>query len=418
MTSSPALAQVNEFLENTTISSTARSVRSGNPLIPVSEKPPVMWSVDSVWIPFTGNDTTTTANRERVSDKCTSNADKQHQVHKALSSLLVLIAATYPDHATGVPISAKDTAQWCTFICTWARLIFTQPLEHPGKGAIDTPITATYAQGLVDWYDEVVEITSGITGTLTMEKIRDKGRELCKTFTLPTLHNLTVDMLKLVVKRDYPKEEPAYYALVVYMAGRALTERTSGAVHGKRPVNLQKKFNEGEVWASIGGELKMSKGSYSNIAKAWQMNTTMRIGLLTPLIQLDAGEAYMTGNIVYTTFKLLRGAGMAHVGLIMAFLRQYPYACKLPEIRSEISYLALHSRALKASPLHIQPYYKLLYADAAGLFDSKTLTRLTALACAILAEKSDTVKDYNYVKDDMLISAFHDLRDLEEVLSD
>lgn len=402
-------SQVSTFLDNIAISSTNRSVRSGSSLVPVGETPPRMWSVDAVWTPFADSEVTTRSGGARSTDQCVTAAQKQNAVRRALSSLLVLIAAKTVDHSPGTPIDSKETARWCNFIVTWARLIFTQPLEHVGRGAVDTPLLSPLAKDLIDWHDEVVETGTQAPGCQTLLQLRDLGRARCQTFGFPALNDFDLDDIRKVVRRDFPKEEPAYYAMVVYMSGRALTGKTENAVRTTRPANLQQKFNEGGVWESIGGTIAMSRGAYTQIAKAWQMNTTMRIGLLVPLIQLDAGEAYVTGNIVYTVFKLLRGAGMAHVGIIAAFLRKYPYAAELPEIRSEIYYLALHSKSLRTVPSQIQPYYKLLYSDAAGLFDSKVLTRLTSLAVIILGRDTNTLLAYAHATDQVVESAFDEL---------
>lgn len=398
-----------KFMENITVVTTSHVKRGGRALVPVNEKPPRMWAIMHAYTPFQGGQLLTRGGNARASDGAVTNDQRVMWARSALTTLLLVIANTTADLGENEAIPTSTTAAWCTFICTFARLIFVSPLDKADVGASEMNLPEAESQRLADYYDELCSFASNEVGACTAAEIQAMGEVIATRLSLPVPGIIQANIATLIISRDTAKEEPAFYALVVYMAGRAITVQTPNAVHVTRPRNLQQKFNEGATWGTIGGEAKMSRGAYVHIAKAWLMNTTMRFGLLVPLITLEAGEAYVTGNIVFTLFKLLRGAGMAHVGIIFEFLRRYPWVADMEEVSSELFYLALHSQALKTTEDALRPYYKLLYADSTNYFDSRTLTKLTGLAVSVLSRTTQSLAHYAHTQDSTLLARFDEL---------
>lgn len=404
----PQTSALDTFLSNMTEVSTSRIPRGGQTLKPVLEAPPTMWAIQHGWAPFPPARASLAGGSARPSATVLTADGRVRAAQHALMSLMMIIAAGTADLGVSEAIPSSTTRAWCTFIATFARLIFESPLEKTSIGANDVIVSENMIAELIDWSDELRAYLSNAAGHKDAAEVTTMGNNVATRFRLPPYNLVNNTILAGVLARDVEKESPAYYALIVYMSGRALTAQTEVAVQQTRPKNLQQKFNEGAIWSTIGGDAKMSKGAYKHLAKAWLMNITMRIGLLVPLISLEAGEAYVTGNIIYTMFKLLRGAGMAHVGIIFEFLRRYPWVAEMESLQGEMYLLALHSVSLKKAETRLQPYFKLLYADSTNFFDSKSLTRLTALAVTILGRTSTTLLNYAHVSDPALVTEFDD----------
>lgn len=400
--------ELDMFLSNMTDISMTRTKRGVSRLTPVSEIAPTMWAVTHAWPSFSGTHVLLKGGQARPSDSADTNIKKIIAARSSLVTLMMVIAATTPELGVSEAIPTKTTRAWCTFIATMARVIFTQPLEKTNVGAVEKSISDDLAVELVDYTDELRAYSGSKPGCLDSVEITKKAVNIAAYLGLPEPGTVSTKIAKLILRRDADKEEPSYYALVVYMAGRALTTQADVAVQTARPKNLQAKFNEGATWGTIGGDARMTKGAYTHIAKAWLMNTTMRIGLLVPLISLETGEAYITGNIIYTMFKLLRGAGMAHVGIIFEFLRRHPWVAEMESLSGEMYLLALHSVSLNKSEADLRPFFKVLYADSTNYFDSKALSRLTGLAVTVLARTNKTLENYVHIADASLLTEFDD----------
>lgn len=376
------------------------------PPIPAQEAPPIMWKADSSYGEFPEGARRTVHGAERVSQELHMEDQRLRYVQRALSTVLVLVGATTPDLVMGAPIPSATTRAWGTWIATLSRLVFVSPLENADTGAKELSLPAAAVRMIVDWHDEVRVYANAEEEAMTFDEIHGISSQVVGALSLPEIGFFSSEMAYSALSRDPVNEEAAYFAMVIYMSGRALTAYTDAAVRERRPANLEAKFNEGAHWESVSGSLRMTKGCYMNIAKTWNVNVTLRQNVLLPLIRLEVGASYIVGNIVFTIFKMLRGAGMAHASIICEFLRNYPEAGDMPSIAGQVRLAATHSAILMKVSDDIRPYYKLLQGDATSLFDSKQFLRLTSLATEINGRENATQLQYAHAADHALISEF------------
>jgi len=390
-------------------------------LNPTSEKPPVMWVTPQEWsqglLGYTetlrGPEGTGSVGTQR-SSAVTGTPTMVKYIRRALVALLCAIAAKAPAQAEAQSIPARLIVEWSNFLVTFARCVFSNPLQTTGVGATATGMTIAEGSSLRYMLDAAVSVAMDSDIAANVEEFNSRAAILAEALELPEFRDLNAREMSLLAKMDESRELAAYYAMIVYMAGRALNDKTDDAVRARRPMNLCDKFNGKVTWATVGGELTMSAGAYTMLARVWGMNPTVRMGLLVPLIGLEEGTAGITGNIIYTIFKMLKYAGMAHVDIINTFLSRYPYVIKMAELQGELRTLHNHTEALLAVDPHLRPYYKLLYSDGTKLFDSKLFRRLTILATEILSENDDNVGGYAHGEDENLVQRFKDLRYIEE----
>jgi hypothetical protein len=404
---------LHDFLENFTRSSISRGSKLRRALVPSGEEKPTMWKIQGkgtkapVGLPPGLPTLDPGANPwTYYSDQLTDEVSQKKYMRLALFGVIALIGCSTPDLPDNVAVTATEVHKWATLITTLARLVFEDPLSKPGFGADEKSVSDPMLATLRGARDLALCVVSGYECDNHLQISRTHILTICSELGLPAPGTYTDLQYEKAFTADGAFEIAAYYSMVVLMSGKSLTTQAHDAIATRRPGNLQQKFHEGQEWGTIGGVAKMSKGTYTRIAKIWQMNTTLRLGLLIPLIGLEEGDAYTTGNIVFTMFKLLKNSGFAHVQLILQFCRQYPFVAKMPEFTGEMQYLAAHSRALARVDPALQPYYKLLYSDSAGLFDSKVLTSLTSLACDVLSRTNSTVKDYFHQSDPSILRRF------------
>jgi hypothetical protein len=411
---SAARSFVTDFTQAMARSGTAPKMRA---LVPVGESAPVMWSYDVSWednlarytVALRGEDNLGSIGT-RDSTLITDLETRYSYIRSGLGVVLAAVAAKTPTPTNLGTLKTRDVSAWGSFIATAGRIVFKKPATDSSTGIQEkaiTPAVATFVRYLVD---AMFSIAGGDRVDLNTAEFNLRLREITEALKLPAAGTLTSEEIVLLAGRDATRETAAYYAMVVLLAGKTITEQSDNAICVARPKNLYDKFNGGIPWATVGGSLQMSKGAYTAIMVTWSLNPTLRMSLLVPLVALEEGEAFVTGNIVFTMFKLLRGAGMSHVNIIKNFAARFPYADEIPELSSEFYLLYLHTRSYMTVPENIRPYFKLLYGDATSLFDSKLLIKLTGLAISVMATTENRMGQYAHKDDSDMRDKFNAIR--------
>jgi len=158
----------------------------------------------------------------------------------------------------------------------------------------------------------------------------------------------------------------------------------------------------------ISGPLQTSKTTIISLAKVWELYAQFRTGYLLPLLPLADTPSGITHSILGTMVKMLKYAQMAHVRLIYEFCSTYRFVVDMPEFAAETFLLASDSKKWAAFPSIEQSYVKVLYRDQAGIFDSKSLMRLSSLARDVMMETRGSLGDYELAAADPLLRARFD----------
>jgi len=407
-------------------------------LVPVAEKPATMWVCSQAWeqgtprynpglltvtqppapapvapgqpAPAVPAAIQTPSVGTMFSNTLTALDEMMDYSRMGLTGLLVAIANKTPNRAANVPISGKEIVKWANFITTYARAVFEAPNTQSGKGATETAIPVNVMTDIRYLADAAGTLRQVPTSILNVTEYNTRAQAVVTALSFPDFTDLSAAEIIMIATRDPIRENAAYYAMIIYMSGRVINNKTNAAVNDRRPKNLFDKFNGGRAWNSVGGTMKWSQGAYEAVGLTWQMNPTLRMSFLIPLISLSEGDAQVTGNIVNTMFKMHSFAGMAHVDIISQFAAKYPYSIELPDTMGEYQLFASHVKALTLVEPSIRPYYKLLYSDGTRLFDRKKLVRLTGLAVEIMGLDDSNLLDYAHIKSDELIEKFNVLR--------
>jgi len=176
-----------------------------------------------------------------------------------------------------------------------------------------------------------------------------------------------------------------YCSLILFLAGKKITEKNSVAITEKRPQNLIDAFSIHDSSAyALTGAGQMNSSAHHMINQAWSTYAGARQAIITEVAVFAAGTS-LPQRVVYTVTKLLENSGMQPAYFIHRFLQAMPhaatYSCILPSLNAYVSSI----REVAAAPAHLQPYYKLIHGDRTRAFHRNTL--LILAACAITYEK-------------------------------
>jgi hypothetical protein len=355
----------------------------------------------------------------------------------ALYWILVYIGNSTADWVAEQTITSSSDSSWMTWIGTLALTQFKIVIADSGMSAaaqdMRTP-TATKLYKL--WVDvsmmgaaqdaakaaQAADLTTGAGSTSAgplvwrPRAVASSVLEIMKELKLPGCakdsdFNATKcqTFFENIGDMGQPNSQASYLALVLYLCGRPASGKYA-SISTKRPENLQAKFNNKQVWAEIGGPLKLSEGAIKYIGRAWEIDPLFRRTFFMPFVVTATYPGGILDNIIGTMVSLLHMAQLSHVVLIQEFVKTYPWVFDIPELASEFATIIIDMERYLAYPIEEQPFAKLLYRDAFKAFDSKKLSRLTKLAVDVMSQNAISLNDYAVKGADPLVRAAFDAR--------
>lgn len=203
----------------------------------------------------------------------------------------------------------------------------------------------------------------------------------------------------------------AHYALVVFLAGKKITNDNRTAITVARPKALIGKFTIEGV-ETLNGLLKMSNVAHEMIFQAWLEMSSLKAECFREFSSYTASQTSLGQDIILTNITLMRFAQMNHATIIHKFLLAYPWASELPYLRQPLTLYMDSLAAAAKMPASLQPFIKIIWGDKSGLFPRKDLGALIAVALDTEKEVNETLS--SYYSDERfasIVEAFRDDRD-------
>lgn len=186
-----------------------------------------------------------------------------------------------------------------------------------------------------------------------------------------------------------------YCSLLIFLAGKQITEKNVSVITEKRPMNLVNayKINEYSSYSLI-GDGKMGSPAHEYVNQAWNTYTHARSAVISEVAAFSTGASFPQ-RVVYTITKLLEYSGMQPAYFIHRFLQAMPQAAGYSCIRPSLNAFISSVREVAGAPAYLQPYYKLIHGEGTRAFHRNTI--LTLSSCAIAYEKftSPSMTNFN-----------------------
>jgi hypothetical protein len=143
-------------------------------------------------------------------------------------------------------------------------------------------------------------------------------------------------------------------------------------------------------------------GGLDRIYTAYSTYTEPRAVLVRYFLAISAQQGHLPVHleIMMTNFRLMRGAGMTHVGAITKFMNMHPWAVRVPELRPYFEQFATEYESFLQIPEDIRPYHRLLVPQSDFMFLTSEYRPLIAVAGAFIEEVEQTFAGYVYGKGD------------------
>jgi len=186
----------------------------------------------------------------------------------------------------------------------------------------------------------------------------------------------------------------AHYSLIVFLAGKIITDVNRAAITEKRPGAIIGKCNLDEETLTLTGELRLSDVSHLYIHAAWAEMTTFRAACFLEFMNYASMNVNFAQDIIYTSVHLLRYTGLTHARFAYKLLKANPWVREFPPLQSSVTVFEDSLRESMKVPSVLQPYLKLIFADKSNLFPRKEMEPLVACAVALEEQMSDTVQQF------------------------
>jgi hypothetical protein len=185
-----------------------------------------------------------------------------------------------------------------------------------------------------------------------------------------------------------------FCSLLIFMAGKKITEKNSVTITERRPQNLIDTYGISEQGSYfLIGDGKMADTAHKSCNQAWTIHANARKAIITDVASFAAGST-LPQRVVYTVSKLLENTGMQPGYYIHRFLQAFPQSVEYACIRPSLMVYAASIREVAKVDARIQPYYKVIHGDLTRAFHRNGL--LTLSACAISFEKHTAPSMRNY----------------------
>jgi hypothetical protein len=211
-----------------------------------------------------------------------------------------------------------------------------------------------------------------------------------------------------------PREGPelaGYASLLVFlMVGKTDPAMLKG-IHTTRPLAIKKKYLDAHYYPVLfEKEWRLGEHTIKAIGNAWNRMASFRSSVVATSITFGGQDAAQQMEVYYTTFKLMRFAGMSYYPSIVQFLLTFPFAYTLPSLRAEITYFHYCIEVLKQVEPSTREYWKLARGDAATFFRREQLSKLIGLAVMNLESKNDDLKQMDHQEHPVATEEFENAR--------
>jgi len=194
--------------------------------------------------------------------------------------------------------------------------------------------------------------------------------------------SLPVDQVILgdwMVDDSQPHILNSFYSLVLFLAGKSINSANITSIQVNRPKALISKYKLVGT-DLLNGPRMMSSTAHQQINAAWNYNHSYRKEVFKQVIAFQSSTGDLAKDIVWTTVGLMRYSGMQHAYIVHLFLKEYPWAIKLPILSSGLHVYEDSLLLVSKDAPHLRPYHKLLNSDKSTAFNRKGMAVLLTVA--------------------------------------
>lgn len=186
----------------------------------------------------------------------------------------------------------------------------------------------------------------------------------------------------------------SHYSMIVFLAGKIITDVNREAITDRRPAAIIGKCNLDPLTLTLNGALRLSDASHTYINAAWSEMTVFRAVCFLEFMNYASMEVNFAQDIIYTSVHLLRYTGLSHARFSYKLIKANPWVKDFPPLQSSYTVFEDSLRESMKIPAMLQPYIKLIFADKSNLFPRKEMEPLVACAVAIEQQMYDTVQQF------------------------
>jgi hypothetical protein len=291
--------------------------------------------------------------------------------------------------------SSSSKQEWRNFVVTIAGLCFEDMKTAILTSAAyeEVVVSAGFVTQLQNWYDayKVATDLAGDDADLRTSCQADIVNEL-PLLDLPrgvASHEANLDDV-LDLESVY-----GHFSLVLFLAGKTITDRNRAAITEKRPSAIERKYYDGRQVASLSGKLALSTVAHSQVHSAFVALTHARIVIFEQVALFNKQTGIFQFEIVATTTRLMRFAGMQQAAIIDAFLASHEEAFRVPMLAPAIAAYTASLRDVARASDEIRPYYKVIYGDTTRAFNRNDLENLLVVALEDASLVTPSLKQFN-----------------------
>jgi len=186
-----------------------------------------------------------------------------------------------------------------------------------------------------------------------------------------------------------------HFSLILFLGGKNITDKNRIAITHKRPGAIEGKYFDKKNIDSLTGSLSLSRIAHRQINLAFTVMTPVRKATFMYVAGFTVNPQDARLEIVATTTRLMRFAGMQQAVIIDDFLSGHEEAMSVPFLMPAINAYVSSMRNLMAAPSEQRAFYKLIHGDTTRAFNRNEILPLLTVALVAARELNPTLMNYD-----------------------
>lgn len=278
-----------------------------------------------------------------------------------------------------------DVRRWKTWLLSYLCMCYPELVEiafrrNPREYTLE-PIDPMYVTNWQESFDQVDE-----------SEEEDVTAEALAHPLFPEIDGILVDA-ELVGCNELDGLY-CYASLLLFLAGKSITQLNRNAITTKRPKALMDEFQTHGSAYILTGKGRIGDNGHQLVHAAWTASVDPRIEIVEHFAQA-MGVSATPYRIISHTMRLMRLNGMNYVVLILRFMEAFKEHLKdIPQLRSDIRAYQDSAARWVSIDDSIRPFYKFAYGNECTIFRRRDMSGLVACGIVYGSSTSETLKNY------------------------
>jgi len=275
---------------------------------------------------------------------------------------------------------------WQSWVLTWSALCFPELV----KKYQDNPAAVDYRYE--PFGKEFVEsCVKAVEAQMSEETAGDKFISFPADLPNAALVPVTIELAEAMNHEALY----AYYSMVVFIMGKALSPDNIVAITTKRPDALIRKRSLHRFAYILTGAGQIHPDHFKHIQAGWIRSTQLRIVTVKQLAIINASpNRSELLDVVCVNMEMLKNASQSYLFYIHELLTACPWAVTLPSLRSPYYHFCRMVMVLAGIEDYLRPYYKLMMQDAAKEVRRRDIEPLIAVATFFASQTRSSMNQY------------------------